>query len=90
MILERRLRRVWCSIGSALAGAVVLALVGFVLVAVAFTTRLALGIGPSMVARSFRPARPHNSIAPIRPIACAASPGLERNFARLAGAPAIC
>lgn len=44
MTLEPRLRRAWCSVGSALAGAVVLALVGFVLIAVAFTTRLALGV----------------------------------------------
>jgi hypothetical protein len=37
-------RRAWCGIGSALAFAVVLALVGVVLTAVAFTTRLALGV----------------------------------------------
>jgi cell division protein FtsX len=37
-------RRAWCAIGSALAVAVMLALVGIVLTAVALTTRLALGV----------------------------------------------
>jgi hypothetical protein len=44
VILESWPRRAWCSVGSALAGATVLALVGFVLVTVAFTTRFVLGV----------------------------------------------
>jgi hypothetical protein len=37
-------RRVWCAVGSGLAGTAVLALVGLVLLAVAVATRLALGV----------------------------------------------
>jgi hypothetical protein len=37
-------RRVWCAVGSGLAGTAVFALVGLVLVAVAVVTRLALGV----------------------------------------------
>ena len=39
-------RRVWCAVGSGLAGAVSLGLVGLVLVAVALATRLVLGGDP--------------------------------------------
>jgi hypothetical protein len=45
MTLQSWPQRAWCALGSALAGAVVLALVGAVLTAVAITTRLVLGLG---------------------------------------------
>jgi hypothetical protein len=44
VILESWPRRAWCSVGSGLAGATVLALVGLVLVTVAFVTRFVLGV----------------------------------------------
>ena len=44
MTIEGWRRRTWCAVGSGLAGTAVLALVGLVLLAVAFVTRLALGV----------------------------------------------